>query len=348
MSIKVYTGLPGSGKTYRVVKELLDDYQDKYCIIHNIDGLKPEAFNPDSYVKSFSHSNNELAISVQVLFQIKTQRRIVEELKEKYDKPVLMVIDECDKLGFDKPDDTIKEWLSMHRHIGQDILLITQSVFNIHKSYNHLIELEIQAKKGFVFTSFIYSWKAQGSRFKTDRLKKENRVFDAYKSFEFGEIKKKTTSLWKLIFFVGIVAVVGMVYTVFFMFPNHVKKIDRLNEKRMVKAVSEETFSDSTGEGSQSPSKADLTFHYAGVVNHRVLLNDQYGNLYRSEVLQSATLFKCDNNIRTVTLLNPDTGPVDFKNVYVIDYIDHNSGASRQRETDREREWKKEIWVMIE
>jgi hypothetical protein len=47
----------------------------------------------------------------------------------------------------------------------------------------NLIEVEIMGKRGFVFTSFLYSWISSGEKFATDRLPKNKDVFTAQKPF---------------------------------------------------------------------------------------------------------------------------------------------------------------------
>lgn len=343
MSIKLYSGLPGSGKTYRVVKELIDSYQDDYCIIHNIVGLSDSAFKPGSYVRSFAPDNNQLGIDPISLFTLSTQRKIVAELLEKYNKPLLVVIDECDKIGFDRPDKLIKEWLSQHRHIGQDILLITQHLFNINRDYNHLIDVEIQAKRGFVFNSFIYSWKSQGSAFKIDRLKKEQRIFDAYQSFEFGEKKKKTVSLWKWMILFGGIAIVGLIWTIFFMYPARAHKINAINQARHGVVASETTTAVTP---STLPEKVSQLY-FSGLVGDRVILHDSDGNIFRSEVMEFADLFRADLHFRTVKLLNSETGTVELSNSYVLDTLAPTTGQGRQRDLPRDSPKKKEIWIEI-
>ena len=50
--IKMFTGLPGCGKTYRAVYELKKECS-KYFILHNIDGLDESKFEDGKYIQSY-------------------------------------------------------------------------------------------------------------------------------------------------------------------------------------------------------------------------------------------------------------------------------------------------------
>jgi len=51
--IKLFTGIPGCGKTYRAVYELQKE-SSKYYVFHNIDSLKMERFENGQFIKDFS------------------------------------------------------------------------------------------------------------------------------------------------------------------------------------------------------------------------------------------------------------------------------------------------------
>ncbi|MBN2515952.1 MAG: hypothetical protein JXC33_07965 [Deltaproteobacteria bacterium] len=326
MSIRLYTGIPGSGKTYRVVYELLSkEIQDKYFIIHNIEGLKHDKFINKSHIKSFGQ-NGSLSYSTDELFTYEVQKELSEQVKQKYNKSLLMVVDECDKLGFDMGSASIKEWLSMHRHIGQDIYLITQNRANIHRSLYNLVEVEILGKRGFIFNQFIYAWLANGEKFHTDRLPKKKEIFEAYKSFQLPETAKKKSNLWRFMAVMGIAGFIGMGYFIFFMMPGEFKeagqkKDQKLSGTAIIKSDNAESF---------VPDE----YFWGGIVNGKPVYIDKYGNLFKNFVVNSGQIYFVKSDIREVTILNEDTGVAKYKNTYIKDSgrVEKRGGLS-QRET---------------
>ena len=183
MSIVLYTGIPGSGKTYRVVSELAKpEIQNKYMIFHNIEGLKLSG----EYIKDWRTIDGFLSKA--------KQEEITSYAKEKTGRPCLVIIDEA-QLLFDKRNADLKAWLSWHRHLGQDIWLICQHFMMIDKDYNNLIEFECRAKKGVVVPFFLYHYMVQGEVFRKERIGKKDHVFNLYQSFEMGSVKKKGSKI---------------------------------------------------------------------------------------------------------------------------------------------------------
>jgi hypothetical protein len=195
-----YTGLPGSGKSYRVVKDLIEAQNKKsgptYYVLHNIDGLKTDSFNDPDLIKDWRDYIQDGTYKDEIeLFSEETQAELCSLIREKYNLPMLIVIDEAHR-WFDRDKKPLKSWVSFHRHLGQDIWMVTQKRTMIHSAYRGLAEYEKRAKNTSFFDNpffFMYQKEANGEKFGMEIKRKSKRVFQAYKSFEANH--KKTISL---------------------------------------------------------------------------------------------------------------------------------------------------------
>lgn len=140
MSIAVYTGKPGSGKTYRVVKELLED-EGRYYVFHNIDGLKESLIEGGRYIQNWT--------SIENFFTKEKQEEISSWARSEYNRSVLVIVDEA-QTWFGDRSAKIKAWLTQHRKLGQDIMLAkapntkTANVFQPENMANEPILVESQ------------------------------------------------------------------------------------------------------------------------------------------------------------------------------------------------------------
>jgi len=263
MSIRLYSGIMGSGKTYRVVYELVyTDLLEKYFIFHNLEGLKIE----NKYLREFGKNTD---FNPPELFTYEYQQKLSKQISEEYGRNILWIIEECDKIGFDRSSPSIKEWLSMHRHLGQDIYLISQSKWNIAKEYINLVEVEIQGKRGFVFDQFIYSWFSGGEKVATDRLPKKKDVYEKYKSFHIPELKKKRSNLWKWALGFFIFSAIGTIYFFFFGLPDKFSSIGKTVNQS--KNITIQKFDNTENE---IESHENRKYTYAGKVGQNVYLAD--------------------------------------------------------------------------
>lgn len=190
------TGKMGSGKSYYAVN-LIDKLlkEDKY-IITNIEGLKFE----DQNLVKLSYEE-----TLEIIKEYGYQKEFSIKIKEERKKTVVYIIDEADKLGFDKITVTERKWLSMSRHIGQDIYLITQSIELLAKEIKQIVDVEIRAKKGVFVNQFVYQWMVGKETVKWERLTKQTRLYDSYKSFII--IKKEKVNNKYLYYLVALIVV---------------------------------------------------------------------------------------------------------------------------------------------
>lgn len=211
--ITLFSGTPGSGKSLRVAKNILEEIRFKkrnvICINMNV--------NPDYAIRSsrdgrlmFCHDYS-LLMNPEPLYAYAKQFHEVGR-----ENQTLLVFDEVQDLLSTSAvrakkklyGDYLVDWLtffSQHRHLGYEVYLITQYDRMIHPDIRFLIEYEFAHRKlrnagdfGF-FLAFmirlftgkeifiqIRRWKVSherlGSSFYT-YSKKYNQLYDSYKKF---------------------------------------------------------------------------------------------------------------------------------------------------------------------
>jgi zona occludens toxin (predicted ATPase) len=188
----IFTGKPRTGKSYRVVNDLLmDDVQDKYVIYHNIKGLRIDAFKWEN--RECVHELTELmgeglAKDEAELFSYEFMKSLCMRIDDEFGKErkLLVVVDEA-HLWFDKKRTSIKEWLTQHGHFGMDVWLIAQRNTMINKDYRALSEYEIRAKNDSFFNMpwfFLYAkYDTAGQFCGFGFRRKRKEVYEAYQSY---------------------------------------------------------------------------------------------------------------------------------------------------------------------
>lgn len=184
--ITLFSGIPGSGKTYKMVAEL-SRAKDKFYVVHNIDGLQ-EGYLGEFGVNFVDYCNgkNDLGVKMEVIDFLSKEYQIgyCEAIREKYDRSCLVIIDEAHE-WFSSHSKTLRLWLSYHRHLGQEIWLVAHRSTNLPSVYRSFIEVEYRAKS----SSFIgipgrfgYSRILGGQRVGYVTEKKNKKIFALYKS----------------------------------------------------------------------------------------------------------------------------------------------------------------------
>lgn len=270
--ITLYSGIPGSGKTYKMVNDL-DEAKEKYFIIHNIDGLKEGYLNKDQgfnfiqYVEEMKKDNPDF--DVVTFFSKDYQSELTLAIREKYKKNTLIIIDEAQE-WFDHNKKQLKMWLSFHRHLNQDIWLVAHKATNIPSIYRSFVEVEYRAKTGSILCIpgfFMYNRIVGGERIGYKFVRKKQAIFDIYKSTHEGFEKKRPSMLIPAIL---ILCVAGVAY--FFIIPQRVigkniKKGEKIESKNI---------SNSSGQGVQSDSEEK--YRFAGKVGNQYLIEDLKSN----------------------------------------------------------------------
>lgn len=204
MSISLFTGNLGSGKSYLAVNHLVTNYysydkdlDDFACndpdlkIITNIDGFLP------------SHINLRDAISdsgktVDDFFTVDYQ----EKIAKKYPK-IIYIIDEAQNYFPRRNKIQRPTWYYFEycRHFGHDIILITQHQRLIAENLIRLVEKEFRALPRTVSIDgrFVYNIISNGVKVDRKKLVPSKKIFRLYKSMTGSETEKIHRPLRRLV-----------------------------------------------------------------------------------------------------------------------------------------------------
>jgi hypothetical protein len=305
MAVTLFTGKPGSGKSYRVVLKLLEDCE-KYYIFHNVDGLNHDFFCDGKFIKRWD--------DIPGFLTLEKQKEVCSYIQDKYDRPVLVVVDEAYINGFGVRNAPILNWIAYHRHLGQDIYLVTHNVRDIHIDFVNRCQFEIRAKRGIATQQFVYQYLVGDESFKTDRVPTKKAVFAAYKSFESAGHKPPRSKI--LVYGVVLLcfAVLSGVYQVCFGLPRLFGKgggIVQVPHKELIKKTDVPVVPSPVPEKAKKVYKGpsiDKEYCYAGFAGktifvqsskggHLYSLNDVYPGYMPIEVSDRCVVVRCDGTI---------------------------------------------------
>ena len=231
--ITLITGVVGSGKTVYCIQELLKfklgttSYKNHKNILTNIAGFDTSYFLDTEYdyydlnfTKFYAHLKemHNLYLKYEDL-EDNTDDILIAYAKENKIYDSFIVIDEAHNF-FDNQD-KVKIWfLTYHRHLHQNIFLITQNKMLINTKYRQLPELFIKALPGTKKITKDFRYNTYGEFNMKDKISTvviENRpeLFEMYTSGNY--TKQKSYSLKPLIVFgSSIFLVLSLVITLFF------------------------------------------------------------------------------------------------------------------------------------
>jgi len=152
--ISCYEGLPGAGKTYDAMRKLMDNLFQGRRILTNISG--PDQEEKQEIIKHFlNFEDSQLKENLVAL-----QDHQVTEFWEHTKPGDLVIIDEAQNF-FNSRDWQTKtnrafgKWASEHRHMGVDLVLITQNIERIESSVRSLNEFTYRYKKLNMFGNLV-------------------------------------------------------------------------------------------------------------------------------------------------------------------------------------------------
>ncbi len=220
------TGVPGSGKTYKAVKHIYDHFglkskkkSDSYLFCYNnITNFDFTMVDKCVLPFDFDDFKSKLTILYDFYKHKKyNDKQLIEEAKKLRLYKCLFVIDEAHNF-FQTKDDILVWWLTYHRHLYQDIFLITQNLSLIERKYKPLAEYFYRAvpsslrlnKKIFKYNVFIDSRMTKASKAKTEKIKFNPDVIKLYHS---GDVVKSPNFILRfLIFSVSLFIVLSLVF----------------------------------------------------------------------------------------------------------------------------------------
>ncbi len=199
--LEYYTGVPGSGKTYRAVSHAYDCFLDEKSKVYkkykyfytNINEFKFDAFNIEREDVAFSLDMDVLIASLTELRTMYTNKSTDAELMvraiELNLNDALFIIDEAHNF-FDLNNPVLVWWLSYHRHLHQDIILITQNLSLIYRKYLSFAEYFYNAVSSslrirssvFTYHQFVKYQLTKNSHTNTFKVKFNPAVYALYSS----------------------------------------------------------------------------------------------------------------------------------------------------------------------
>lgn len=228
--ITFLTGVPGSGKTYKAVYTIFNNFSNNEKAKKD---LKKDFINCYTNINEFKFDNVEHVykldfddlkvklVKLHKLYKDKVSDDILIEKCKEFDiYKTLFVIDEAHNY-FDTNDIVLVWWLSYHRHLYQDIYLITQNLSLIFTKYKTFSEFFYRAKstavsldrKTFKYDVYINSRLAMNSRSHTEKLPKLKEVFDLYHS---GDSVSVSNILLKFYIFAFFMVLSGVLFSYFY------------------------------------------------------------------------------------------------------------------------------------
>jgi zona occludens toxin (predicted ATPase) len=179
--INLVTGKTGSGKTFYNINEMLKYIDGDRKIYTNILlNLEHEnyIYFDEKNIKEFFEYINDTFANVENLEEKK------EQLRSGVYANAIFFIDEAHLVGFKKINESINNWITLHRHFNQDIYIITQVPTNLHRDYlpqfHYHIDMIASNKKipGTIGYRKFDGYK--GERLKTKFFKPDTLIFEMY------------------------------------------------------------------------------------------------------------------------------------------------------------------------
>jgi len=324
-------GKPGGGKSYEaVVYHIIPSLSKGRKVITNL------PLNVELLVKTFGEDVRDLIVVIDgKLNDFGSTRRPFSNIEDYNDgwrnkdgQAALYVIDEAHLVlptrGCNVP---ILEWYSMHRHLGIDIILITQNFRKLNRDVKDMIELTYSCQKNTAFGSpNSYTQKvrsgAAGETVNTSQRRYKDSYFPFYQSHTSSNkavqeaYASDVKSIWKTWPFIGSLIMmllsIAILSTLFF--------DDEPVVEQVVSVDSSGSGVDVTSDNSSPNSSSDGFNQTYEVVAGSEFVGDfgpliQYDFYVTGHMIQS----KFDRNGNTVTYLSDGSFDVVFISVYLND-----------------------------
>ena len=268
--IEFYTGVSGSGKTYRAVSYIYDifldskskDYGKFKKFYTNINEFDFSAFPAGV---AFPLEYDTLLENLTLLHKAYLEKQTDKELNELAEtlglKDAFFVFDECQNY-FDKKNTVLIWWLSYHRHFYQNIILITQNLSLIeakYKGFSEFFYLAVPSGLRVFLSSFKYVQYVGSRMSKAQKSAKISIKFNeaVYKLYHSGDNTQSPRVIYKyLAIAVGALAISALIIglIVHFLFGGKDKKTIS-NDKNISRSAGVHDIQKKSSE--QLPQKSD-------------------------------------------------------------------------------------------
>ena len=235
--ITYLVGNPGSGKTYYAV-----------FMIYRLFLYEPKKTFLTKFVKSkekpnysFCYTNinefkfelcdkfkkfdfDEFYLGLRNLYALyktgATDNEVNEKAKELNLYGCVFVLDECHNFFKDKKDEILVWWLTYHRHLYQDIYLITQDLTLVNNEYKRIAEKfyrAVDSSRRLFSKKFRYEVYASFRLYKKDQLEIINISFleEVFNLYHSGQSSNKK-SFVRFYFFLAIVIFISLIFYFYF------------------------------------------------------------------------------------------------------------------------------------
>ncbi|MGD9949780.1 MAG: zonular occludens toxin domain-containing protein [Desulfobulbus sp.] len=200
MAVRIIQGVPGSGKTYYAVRHLAKNYcnqtedgiyylKDEVTVFTNIDSFKPDHHDLRESIRQIKREDGKPS-GPDDFFNLPYQQSLTDEIGGQ----IVYIKDEAQRFWRkgDRGHHEVYEYFELHRHLGHDVYLVTQSARKLPGDLVCLAEYVIDAapRTRSLIGEMKYKWLSDGEVIKREAWKPEQAIFDLYKSMDMGEAEK--------------------------------------------------------------------------------------------------------------------------------------------------------------
>ena len=231
------TGVPGSGKSYYLVRyaesvknkiDLKTNELVYYKIVHNISGYKNGVFVDfgETYLPKIVELNQYF---LSVKKSVDKDQLLIKKAEELGLYHILLIVDECHLYFVNDYSDKGKQqyyallwFISYHRHLFVDMVLATQNLSLVDYKFKAFAEYFVKAVPSSLrfslFNKFKYIYYPDSkmwndTKYKVEQIKPEKRIFDLYTSGD--SVKKQKVFLPTLLIIAGLSVLVALLWYVF-------------------------------------------------------------------------------------------------------------------------------------
>jgi zona occludens toxin len=225
-----YMGTPGSGKSYEAALRIIENLKKGRKVYVHLDGIDLKECREILRVYTGLYGS----IDEKLIYLGKDD---LENFTDTIEENSFIIIDEAHKFISNREWNTGKnkkfaDWCSTHRHVGCDVLLITQHLDKLDSHIRTLIEWTYKFRKVNFFGSlvqskymeYVYSQDdVQGECLSRKTKTYDRKIFPVYKSYVGKQIKEKGimkgTNIFKHPVFYGLGVVVAVFCYLLFQSP---------------------------------------------------------------------------------------------------------------------------------